>query len=443
VHALPVEMSFLMGTALSAVNASALLGSTHSCVITTSRDVKCIGFNAYGQTDVPSSMHGSAVYVCAGSRHTCALVQSGASTSSTCWGDTDAGISVSNARQLSCGDSHTCALMNDGTVVCSGSNLQSQLEVPADIVNATSLSAGWFHTCALVQGVSTASVKCWGDDTHKQLAPSFNMSAIVSVMSGNAYSCSGNTSGDVLCWGNENPTSSPIPMASRSASHSPTHSFGYSQSTTHSAAATAAVTPSTVATAAITPSAAVTAAITSSAAATATTTISAAATSPPSTSYCYNAPIPFNTASGFPAVAVILQCPSGQTFSHVSWASYGVFDGGCANYWDSSTSVSQYDAGTLSNSARCSNEDVLTVFSNACTYAVASASCYYSSGMLCNVNIRTPGVCCYLCQCMPGVVAIFLSVCGKSCGAAVTTITDPCSYNQQDTKLLGEQELLL
>jgi hypothetical protein len=244
----------------------------------------------------------------------------------------------------------------------------------------------------------------------------------------------------VLCWGNENPTSSPIPTASRSPSPSPTHSFGYSQSTTHSAAATAAVTPSTVATAAVTPSAAVTAAITSSAAATAATTISAAATSPPYTSYCYNAPIPFNTASGFPAVAVILQCPSGQTFSHVSWASYGVFDGGCANYWDSSTSVSQYDAGTLSNSARCSNEDVLTVFSNACTYAVASASCYYSSGMLCDVDAYTQGVCCF-CQCMPGVIIIVLY--DISCGAAVTTITDPCSYNQQDTKLLGEQELLL
>lgn len=197
-------------------------GGSHTCAVLSNGNVKCWGWNAFGQlgngpnigpgpetcsdklnrvtycSKTPILVDGvnDAVAVDAGEEHTCALIKDG---TIKCWGDNSSGqlgngknsskysagavsvLDVENAVGVSAGAQHTCALLSNGNIKCWGYNRDfilgdgtdkkdlpySATPIPVkNINNATSISAGAFYSCALI---SDGSIKCWGSDMGGQL----------------------------------------------------------------------------------------------------------------------------------------------------------------------------------------------------------------------------------------------------------------------------------
>jgi alpha-tubulin suppressor-like RCC1 family protein len=177
-------------------------GIYHTCVLTNSGNVKCFGHNGSMElgdgtntdrntpVDV-QRLSGVKEISSRSGLHTCALLESG---EVKCWGwngfgqlgdgsyqnrstpVTVVGLS-SGATAISAGGYHTCALLSDGTVQCWGKNTLGELAngghdaapKPSDVVgisSVTAVSAGGYaattdidDTCVLLP---RGMVKCWG-----------------------------------------------------------------------------------------------------------------------------------------------------------------------------------------------------------------------------------------------------------------------------------------
>ncbi|CAM9212563.1 unnamed protein product [Sphacelaria rigidula] len=209
-------------------------GCQHSCALIDDGDVKCFGYNNYGQlgqgtTDNIGDDAGemgddlavvdlgdlSATSIAAGCDFTCAIVDDG---SVMCWGrntwgqlgtgdDQDvldeAGESVvavdldgSSASAIAAGEGHVCALLDDSSVKCWGRNNNGQLGQgdnvdrgdTADSLGAnlaaiefgdsdvpTAIDCGSFFTCALMDD---SSIKCFGDNGDGQLGIGSDVSEV-------------------------------------------------------------------------------------------------------------------------------------------------------------------------------------------------------------------------------------------------------------------------
>ena len=203
---------------LSGVAIGIAAGFVHTCALIEGGDVQCWGLGSsgqlgYGNTNTIGNdedpdaaglvaFPGTAIQVVAGTEHTCALLQGGAVR---CWGSGSVGkLGLANtnfigdnelpssvgainlggtATQLAAGAQHTCALLNNGNVVCWGSNTLGQLgrgntaiigdnETPAAAgpvpvgAPAIQIAAGWEHTCVVTD---QNQVRCWGNGANGRL----------------------------------------------------------------------------------------------------------------------------------------------------------------------------------------------------------------------------------------------------------------------------------
>ena len=228
-------------------------GSEHTCAVLRTGVIKCWGQNDEGQlgdnskTDrhTPVSVSGisNAIKVSGGDRHTCALLDNG---KIKCWGRGDYGrlgndsssdskvpVDVSlgsneRAIDVSAGSDHSCAVLDNGTVKCWGGGGYGQLgdgnkgnhdtpnSVSGGMTNVVSVSAGLHHTCALRK---TGGVVCWGANDQGELGRNSYTEATTpvytagthsisstgqEVVAGFHHTCALLTSGEALCWGENN-----------------------------------------------------------------------------------------------------------------------------------------------------------------------------------------------------------------------------------------------
>ena len=245
----PVEADLGEGQTAMAVGN----GSTHTCAILDDGSVVCWGFNLDGQlgdgtttarnvpVDVDLGEGRSAVAISLGYIHSCALLDDG---SLRCWGNNVLGQvgdgTIGNIRQtpvtiglesgvtaraVSAGGAHSCAILNDGKVVCWGSNGNGQLgdgnaptgsNAPLPVTleaprTATAIRCGRFHTCALLDD---NSVKCWGLNTSGQVGDETIIEkttptdvdlgegrTAVAISTGDNHTCALLDNNSVKCWG--------------------------------------------------------------------------------------------------------------------------------------------------------------------------------------------------------------------------------------------------
>jgi alpha-tubulin suppressor-like RCC1 family protein len=218
------------------------------------------GANTGGATPVSVAGLDDAVFIDAGSSHTCAIRESG---EVVCWGDGGGGrlgsgvagdsaipaavSGLNDAVSIGAGDDHTCAVRATGQVVCwgdgtsgqlgngvSGANSDNYFPTPVAVDNvddAVAVSAGDDFTCALR---ASGAVSCWGDGFNCQLGHGMcEFGAVssrpvdvidlddalsISNSAGGMRSCVVRKDGSAACWGdqhlgNEGGFSSAFPVA--------------------------------------------------------------------------------------------------------------------------------------------------------------------------------------------------------------------------------------
>ncbi len=232
-----------LSTGVSAIGT----GESHSCALTTSGGVKCLGYNNSGQigdgtttdrktaVDVSGLTSGvSAIFI--GTYHSCALTTS---SGVKCWGwnangqlgdgstinrltAVDVTGLTSGVSAVAAGTQHSCALTTTGGVKCWGFNSSSQLgdgtttqrTTAVDVTGLTSgvsaIAAGLSHSCALT---TSGGVKCWGNNGNGQLGDGTTTnrttavdvtgltSGVSAIAAGSSHSCALTISGGMKCWG--------------------------------------------------------------------------------------------------------------------------------------------------------------------------------------------------------------------------------------------------
>jgi alpha-tubulin suppressor-like RCC1 family protein len=225
-------------------------GGSHTCATTSTYGVFCWGWNTFGQlgsrtnTSSDATPQGNTTNavgvgpfrgIASGQRHSCALKDTG---EVYCWGDNALGqrgsaaassgtsqstdsnqvVGLPAATAIAAGAYHTCAILINATVRCWGSNFSGELgsgstgsftntpQIATGLNNVTSIAAGGSHTCA----VSGGSVYCWGYGETRQNGsvgdrnvPTHvaGVSNATLVAAGESHSCALLTSGQVVCWG--------------------------------------------------------------------------------------------------------------------------------------------------------------------------------------------------------------------------------------------------
>jgi alpha-tubulin suppressor-like RCC1 family protein len=211
-----------------------------------SRNANSLGISFRNRGDV--SGISSSTQITAGSSHTCALLEN---KTVKCWGLNSNGqlgnafgaetpgesgipvdvLGISNATQITAGNSHTCALLEDKSIKCWGLGSSGQLgtgvvsstyrEVTpvnsvVNISSATQVDAGGSHTCALLED---KTIKCWGLGSSGQLGTGVgvlvggspyraispvivvNISNATQVDAGGSHTCALLEDKTIKCWG--------------------------------------------------------------------------------------------------------------------------------------------------------------------------------------------------------------------------------------------------
>jgi alpha-tubulin suppressor-like RCC1 family protein len=188
-------------------------GSRHTCALISTGAVKCWGDNYYGELGNNTTIDSSTPVIVSGIDGTTAKATA---------------VSAGGYSTDSGGGYYSCALLSSGAVKCWGNNANGQLgdgtttdsSIPVAVsgidgvtVKATAISTGSYHSCALL---SSGAVKCWGANSGGQLGNNTTTSSstpvavsgidgvtakATAISAGGYHSCALLSSGAVKCWG--------------------------------------------------------------------------------------------------------------------------------------------------------------------------------------------------------------------------------------------------
>ncbi len=172
-------------------------GQSSTCAYGDDSKIKCWGYNAEGELDVPATIPGSLSQLSVGLHRTCAINDS----ILTCWGNNDSEFNtpanLGPVSYISSGGSQICA----GTkkkVKCWGENVRGALNIPSGLTNISQISSGLTHVCATSNDVVT----CWGGEgLIKNVNPPTKMNNAISMCAGGTFSCGVTSLGQTKCWG--------------------------------------------------------------------------------------------------------------------------------------------------------------------------------------------------------------------------------------------------
>jgi alpha-tubulin suppressor-like RCC1 family protein len=228
----------------------------HICALIDGQ-VKCWGYNAYGQTgvspedgNVPSptlvvlgpeeAPLREVVEIALGFNHTCALL---GNQTVSCWGANSGGgqlgtgdeasiisrftpkavAGLANVQHIASRGDFTCAIVGDGSVRCWGRGQEGEIgdggghnqSPPGPLVNgisgATKIVSGAGHACV----VANTGLACWGsndagqvgtgsyDSAIRQPAPVLLGGAVKQLAGGDRHTCALLDDGTVSCWGDD------------------------------------------------------------------------------------------------------------------------------------------------------------------------------------------------------------------------------------------------
>ena len=174
-------------------------GGYHTIALRIDGGVRCWGDNPYGQCNTPADL-GACSSVAGGDYHSVALRSDGGVR---CWGYNNYGACNTPADLGPClsiagGGDHTIALRSDGGVRCWGRNIYGQCNTPADLGPCSSVAGGLYHTIALR---SDGGVRCWGLNDSGQCNTPADLGACSSVAGGGLHTIALRSDGGVRCWG--------------------------------------------------------------------------------------------------------------------------------------------------------------------------------------------------------------------------------------------------
>lgn len=183
------------------------LGWQHSCALLSDTTVRCWGRGDQGQVGDGTGEDRS--------RPTAVLAREG-----VIHGQVKPGEPIlTGAAQLAVGQDHSCARMQDGRVVCWGSNSAGQAgsgppylawsprAVPA-LAGAVDVASGNYHVCALLKD---GKVRCWGANhsgkpaqrnrgrtsTHEEIG---GLDKVAKLAVGGSSACAVLADGGIACW---------------------------------------------------------------------------------------------------------------------------------------------------------------------------------------------------------------------------------------------------
>ncbi|MBL8685273.1 MAG: hypothetical protein JNK05_39205 [Myxococcales bacterium] len=221
--------------------------SAFTCARRTSGQVSCWGRGTEGQLGTGSMIGVSvapvavmgvsdAVQLSATALHACVVRMGGGVQ---CWGNNAEGqigdgmiggnrlapvavTGLTDAVEVSAGNSHTCARRTSGQVVCWGANASGQLGSGAvgtsraapvavgGLTDAVEIAAGATHTCARRM---TGAVVCWGSNGAGELGDGttgvdrpapvavMGLTDAVEISAGAGFTCARRATGQIVCWG--------------------------------------------------------------------------------------------------------------------------------------------------------------------------------------------------------------------------------------------------
>lgn len=172
-------------------------GHSSTCAYGDGGKLKCWGFNADGELDVPATTPGPLSQLSVGLHRTCSIKDS----KLTCWGNNNSEFNTPTnlgpVSYVSAGGSQIC-VGTKNKVKCWGENVRGALNIPSGLTNISQISSGLTHVCA----ISNDEVNCWGGEgLMKNVNPPNKMTDAVSMCAGGTFSCGVTARGQTNCWG--------------------------------------------------------------------------------------------------------------------------------------------------------------------------------------------------------------------------------------------------